>query len=56
MLKMNEKGCLIMFNEIKKSGLICYLGNNKNKNLPASSVFFFKKGLRNICLLFSIDG
>ena len=56
MLKMNKKkGASLGFDKIKnkKSGLICFLGNKKNKKkttcLPASSVFQ-KSGLRNTCL------
>ena len=49
-LKWTKKGASLVFDEIKKSGLNRFLGN-ENKNLPASSVFQ-KSGPRNTCLFF----
>ena len=57
MLKMNKKkGASLCFDQIKNKNLPAYLFflgeiKNKNKNLPASSVFQ-KSGLRNTCLFF----
>ena len=44
-LKMNKKGASLVFDEIKKWPHLFFGGKieNKNKNLPASSVFFFSK-------------
>ena len=55
-LKMNKKGVSLVFDEIKIKKVASSISGeikNKNKNLPASSVFQ-KGGLRNTCLFFSL--
>ena len=54
MLKMNKKGASLCFDQMKNKKVassVFWEIKNKNKNLPASSVFQ-KSGLRNICLFF----
>ena len=55
MLKMNKKkGASLCFDQIKNKKVassVFWEIKNKNKNLPASSVFQ-KSGLRNTCLFF----
>ena len=54
MIKMNKKGALLSFDEIKKKKVassVFWEMKIKNKILPATVVFKKKSGLRNACLL-----